>query len=72
MGMVLANYLSRGKKAPLYKVLVEDKKLTDQVVMYQYNAEVAGQYMLEVNAFENVDLDSVMAGINEAFIHPDQ
>ncbi len=64
---VLADYLSRGKTAPLYQVLVEDKKLTDWVAMYQYNAEISGQLMLEVNAFENVDLDSIMAGINEAF-----
>ena len=35
--------------------------------MYQDNSDVAGQYMLEVNAFENVDLDTVRAGINEAF-----
>ncbi|WP_072989871.1 M16 family metallopeptidase [Flavobacterium segetis] len=64
---VLASYLSKGKKAPLYKTLVEDKKLTDAVDIYQYNSEIAGQYMLSVTAFEKTNLNAVMNGINEAF-----
>jgi zinc protease len=64
---VLGNYLSKGKKAPLYKKLVEDKKITDAVDIYQYNSEIAGQYMLTVTAFEKTNLNAVMDGINEAF-----
>ena len=64
---VLANYLSKGKKAPLYKTLVEDKKVTDAVDVYQYNSEITGQYMLSVTAFEKTNLNEVMNGINEAF-----
>ena len=64
---VLASYLSKGKKAPLYKKLVEDKKITDAVDIYQYNSEIAGQYMLTVTAFEKTNLNIVMDGINEAF-----
>jgi zinc protease len=64
---VLASYLSKGKKAPLYKILVEDKKLTDAADVFQYNSEIAGQYMLSVTAFEKVNLNEVMNGINEAF-----
>ncbi|WP_281324473.1 pitrilysin family protein [Flavobacterium sp. IMCC34518] len=64
---VLATYLSKGKKAPLYQVLVEDKKLTDKVSLYQYNSEIAGQYMLSVRAFENKDLNLVLNGIEEGF-----
>lgn len=64
---VLANYLSIGKKAPLYKTLVEDKKLTDAVDMFQYDSEIAGQYMLEITAFEKTNLNEVQNGINEAF-----
>lgn len=63
---VLTQYLSQGKKAPLYKTLVEDKQLTDNASMYQYNAEVAGQIMLSVTAFDGVDLDEVRSGITEA------
>ncbi|SHM34205.1 M16 family metallopeptidase [Flavobacterium xanthum] len=64
---VLASYLSKGKKAPLYKILVEDKKLTDAADVFQYNSEIAGQYMLSVTAFEKVNLNEVMEGVNVAF-----
>ena len=64
---VLASYLSKGKKAPLYKILVEDKKLTDAADVFQYNSEIAGQYMLSVTAFEKVNLNEIMNGVNEAF-----
>ena len=64
---VLANYLSKGKKAPLYKALVEGKKVTDAAEVFQYNSEIAGQYMLSVTAFDKVNLNEVMNGINEAF-----
>ncbi|MDI6049469.1 pitrilysin family protein [Flavobacterium sp. XS2P24] len=64
---VLASYLSKGKKAPLYKTLVEDKKLTDATDVFQYNSEIAGQYMLSVTAFEKTNLNEVMNGVNEAF-----
>lgn len=62
---VLAIYLSEGKKAPLYQSLVENKKLTDKVSFYQYNSEIAGQYMITVRAFENTDLNLVLDGIEE-------
>ncbi|WP_121364703.1 M16 family metallopeptidase [Flavobacterium limicola] len=64
---VLASYLSKGKKAPLYKTLVEDKKITDAADVFQYNSEIAGQYMLSVTAFEKTNLNDVMNGVNEAF-----
>ncbi|MFV8347453.1 M16 family metallopeptidase [Flavobacterium sp. ZB4P13] len=64
---VLASYLSKGKKAPLYKTLVENKKLTDAADVFQYNSEIAGQYMLSVTAFEKTNLNDVMNGVNEAF-----
>ncbi|MEO7976993.1 pitrilysin family protein [Flavobacterium sp.] len=64
---VLANYLSTGKKAPLYRTLVEDKKLTDAVNISQYDSEIAGQYMLEITAFEKTNLNEVENGINEGF-----
>ncbi len=64
---VLSTYLSEGKKAPLYKVLVEEKKLTDDAAMYSYTSELAGQMQLEVRAFPDKDLDEVAAGISVAF-----
>ncbi len=63
---ILANYLSRGKRAPLYKVLVEEKKLTDAVSARQFSSEIAGQYSIRVTAFNGTSLDTVHAAINEA------
>lgn len=64
---VLAEYLSDGKKAPFYKVLVEEKKLTPEVGMFNSTAELAGEFMISVNAFDGKDLDEVSTAINEAF-----
>jgi len=49
---VLSSYLSQGKKAPLYKVLVENKQLTSYVSLYNYNSEIAGQIMLSVRGYQ--------------------
>ncbi len=64
---VLTNYLSSGKKAPLYKVLVEKMKVAPGARMYVYDSELAGQVHLEVQAFDGKDLDEVATGIQEAF-----
>jgi zinc protease len=63
---VLATYLSQGKKAPVYKMLVEDEQLTDGVGMFQYNSEIAGQFMLQTTAFSDTDLDKVESAIFKA------
>ncbi|MGM5471145.1 M16 family metallopeptidase [Flavobacteriaceae bacterium LMO-SS05] len=62
---VLATYLTQGKKAPLYKELVEDKKLTDQIDAFQYNSEIAGQFMMQVTAFSDTDLQKVYDAIHD-------
>ena len=64
---VLARYLSVGKKAPFYQVLVEGKKLTDRVRMSNDTSELAGQFELSVRAFKDKDLDEVSKAIDEAF-----
>lgn len=64
---VLTQYLSDGKNAPLYKVLVEEKQLAPNVAMYNFDSELAGQVQLEVRAFAEKDLDDVAVAIAEAF-----
>ncbi|HKO43726.1 MAG TPA: pitrilysin family protein [Pyrinomonadaceae bacterium] len=64
---VLTNYLSQGKKAPFYQVLVENKKLTDDVNMSNDTSELAGQIELAVRAFADKDLDDVSKAFDEAF-----
>ena len=64
---VLSQYLTEGKKAPLYKVLVENQQLTSNVNMYQGSSEIAGQLTLSITAFDQTNLNSVANGINEGF-----
>lgn len=64
---ILTQYLSEGKKAPLNKVLVDDMKLTSGTFMFPRASEVAGQIQLIVRAFNDVQLDSVKLGIEQAF-----
>lgn len=64
---VLTQYLTEGKKAPFYQVLVEDKKLTSNVSMFGYDSELAGQIQLEIRAFAEKDLDEVANAVSEAF-----
>ncbi|AQQ66599.1 peptidase M16 [Microbulbifer agarilyticus] len=64
---VLANYLSVGKRAPLYRVLVEQEQLTPGVSMYAYESELAGQMQLKTQAFAGGALDPIYAGIEKSF-----
>lgn len=64
---VLAQYLTEGKKAPFYKVLVEDKKLTSDISMFNYDSELSGQLMLQIDAFPDKNLNDVDAAVKEAF-----
>ncbi|HEX6191455.1 MAG TPA: pitrilysin family protein [Chitinophagaceae bacterium] len=64
---VLAQYLSQGKKAPFYQVIVEDKKLAASTSMFHRESELAGNMQLTIRAFADKDLDEVSAAVTEAF-----
>lgn len=64
---VLADYLADGKNAPFYKELVANKKLTPNVEMYNYTSELAGQFILQVRAYDGKDLDSVYNAVQKTF-----
>lgn len=64
---ILSAYLSRGKNAPFYRVLVEDQKLTSGVRIFNYGSELAGQFMMSVRAFDDKDLDEVAKAVESAF-----
>lgn len=64
---VLATYLSEGKNAPFNTVLIEDKQLTDNVTMFNFGQELAGQYRMIVRGFNKTNLNDVDAAITEAF-----
>lgn len=63
----LAEILSSGKKAPLYRVLVKDKELTSSTQAFSSTQELAGDFHIRITANDGVDLDDVEAGIFEAF-----
>ena len=79
----LARILSGSKKSPLYKVLVEEKKLAPSgtggggfgrgggggsaVSAFQRSGEIAGTLQISVRAFPNMKLGDVEAAIKEAF-----
>lgn len=64
---VLAEYLSETKRAPFYKVLVEETKLAPAVQIGNQTSELAGQFMLRIRAFEGKPLDEVSGAVNQAF-----
>jgi zinc protease len=64
---VLAELFSRGKKAPLYKVLEKEKGLSSSYYSYNGSAELAGVFRLSVTANDGESLKDVEAGVNEAF-----
>ncbi len=64
---VLTTYLSRGKRAPFYQVIVEEKKLAPSVNMFNFGSELAGQARLAVRAFADKDVDEVAKAVTEAF-----
>jgi zinc protease len=64
---VLSRYLSDGKKAPFYRVLVQDRKLTSDVRISNGVTELAGEFHLSIRAFEDKDLDEVSKGVEAAF-----
>ncbi len=64
---ILGQVLSDGKKAPLFKVLVQEKKLTSQVRANHMAQELAGQFMVTVNANAGKSLADVEKAVFEAF-----
>jgi zinc protease len=63
----LAQLLSSGKKAPMYKLLVQDKKLTSRVGAYNNSQELSGEFHLSITANGNNNLADVEAAVFESF-----
>jgi zinc protease len=64
---ILFDILTNGKDTPLSAVLVDERKLTDEVAAFENEAKIAGERHLQVRAFEGVDLDKVKAAVAEGF-----
>ncbi|MGC1389630.1 MAG: pitrilysin family protein [Bacteroidales bacterium] len=63
----LAKILADGKKAPLYKVLVKEKKLTSITTAYNNSSELAGEFTITIRANEGKSLKEIENAIFEAF-----
>ena len=63
----LGQILGSGKKAPFYRVLVKEKKLTSRAGVYNSASELAGKFQISVNAFPGIKLTDVETAIAEAF-----
>ncbi|WP_148639332.1 M16 family metallopeptidase [Aquimarina longa] len=62
---ILSKLLSGSKKSPLYKILVEEKKLAPNPYSFQKSNEIAGEFSFVVRANAGKDLDSVKVAIEE-------
>jgi zinc protease len=63
----LARILADGKKAPLYKVLVKEKKLTSRTSAYNNSGELTGEFTITVRANEGKTLKEIEDAVIEAF-----
>ncbi|MDT8393604.1 MAG: pitrilysin family protein [Bacteroidales bacterium] len=63
----LGELFSSGKKAPLYKVLEKEKKLSSSQYAYNGSQEITGTFNIGVTANEGVGLKDVEEAIFEAF-----
>lgn len=63
----LAELLANGKKAPMYKVLVEDKELTSRTTAFNSSQELAGTFRVIITANDGKNLADVEDAIFEAF-----
>jgi zinc protease len=64
---VLGKLLGEGKKSPLYKVLVKEKKLTSNVRSTNQSQELTGQFEIRITANPSTSLNDVERAIFEAF-----
>lgn len=61
----LGQLLSQGKRAPLYKEVVEKQKLAPNVRAYNLEKELAGEFTIEVRGNAGTDLNQVLAAIDK-------
>ncbi|MBS0010003.1 MAG: insulinase family protein [Bacteroidales bacterium] len=63
----LGQILGSGKKAPFYKVLVKEKKMTSRAGVYNSSMELAGKFNVSVNAYPGFSLSDVEEAVFEAY-----
>ncbi len=64
---ILGDLLSDGKKAPLYQVIVEERKLAPSARASSRSLEITGSFNISAGAFPNVNLTELEQAIHESF-----
>ena len=64
---LMGQLFSSGKKAPLYKVIVEEKKLAPSASGYNRSQEVTGTFQIRIRTFPGKNLTDLEKAIFEAF-----
>ena len=62
---LLADLLSGSKKSPLYRIIVEEKKLAPGAACFQSSNEIAGEFVLRVRGNAGTNLNDVKSAIDE-------
>lgn len=65
---ILAELLSGSRKSPLFRNIVEEKKLAPGVSSFQSSNEIAGEFVFRVRANAGTNLNDVKLAIDEAFV----
>ena len=63
----LGSILASGKRAPLFKEIVEKQKLAPRVYAGNQSMELAGKFTIKIKAYTETDLNLVYEAIQEAF-----
>jgi len=63
----LAQLLSEGKKAPMYKVIVKEKQFASSTPTYNSSQEIAGEFQVSITAFPGIKLGDVEKAVFESF-----
>ncbi|MCZ6701819.1 MAG: insulinase family protein, partial [Ignavibacteria bacterium] len=63
----LGELLAGNKKSPIFKVIVEEKKLAPSVTAFQASEEIAGTFRIRVRSFPDIKLSDVESALTEAF-----
>lgn len=62
---VLGQLLSGSKNAPLYQVIVQEKKLAPNVSSYQSSSEIAGEFVFRIRANAGTNLNDLKTAIDK-------
>lgn len=65
---ILAQILAGSKTAPLYQVIVEERKLAPSVYIHSDTFELAGMLTVGVRAFHGTHLDDVVLALEEGLL----